>query len=164
MTQAIELRPARETDGPAVRRVIEAAFGGSAEADLVAALAADGDLAALLVASQAGHIVGAVALSPMSGMAALALAPLAVAPPAQRRGIGKALVAEALRFAKQCDAAAVFVLGDPAYYEPLGFSRGCAQMVRSPYSGPHFMAANLAGPGALAPVTVGYAAAFDALG
>ena len=164
MGENVALRLASDADREAVRRILEAAFGGPAEADLVDALAADGDLAALIVAEAAGRVVGVVALSPMGGMAALALAPVAVTPDAQRRGIGKALVREALHFAKENDAAAVFVLGDPAYYEPLGFSRACAQEVRSLYSGPHFMAANLRGAGALAPGAVEYAPAFAALG
>ena len=164
MMQPFVVREAVAADEPDVRRVIEAAFGGRAEADLVDALRADGDLAVLLVAEADGQVAGALALSPMRGMAALALAPVAVAPEAQRRGIGRALVDEALRFATQSEAAAVFVLGDPAYYEPLGFSCAVAQEVCSPYGGPHFMAANLRGLGVLPPATVEHAPAFAALG
>lgn len=157
-------RPATAADGPAARTVLEAAFGSAAEADLVDALARDGDLLAHIVAVEGGRVVGSLVLSPMGGMAALALAPLAVAPDRQRRGIGARLVAEAFAVARQKGVAAVFVLGSPTYYEPLGFSRAVAAAVRSPYAGPHFMAANLSGEGALPPVTLTHARAFAALG
>lgn len=49
------------------------------------------------------------------------LGPLAVAPAWQRRGIGSALVREGLRRLENTGAIQVYVLGDPAYYERIGF-------------------------------------------
>ena len=51
-----------------------------------------------------------------------ALAPLGVRPARQRQGVGSALVAEALRCAREHGEVAVLVLGDPAFYGRFGFS------------------------------------------
>ncbi|HSV48989.1 MAG TPA: N-acetyltransferase [Candidatus Acidoferrales bacterium] len=51
----------------------------------------------------------------------LVLAPLSVALPYRRRGIGSKLVQESFRIAKVLGYQAVFVVGDPAYYGRFGF-------------------------------------------
>jgi putative acetyltransferase len=61
------------------------------------------------------------------------LAPLAVAPAWQKRGIGSALVKGGLsRFELQEDGI-VFVYGDPGYYQRFGFSRELAENFLPPY-------------------------------
>ncbi|MFC3169392.1 MULTISPECIES: GNAT family N-acetyltransferase [Paracoccus] len=122
----------RETrqDLDAIDALLRDAFKGEGEARLVRKLRADGDLSLSLVADAAGTILGHVALSPLSAdRPAHALAPLAVAPKAQRLGIGAALTREAVVWA---DAASVVVLGDPDYYGPLGFRPAD---LASPYAG-----------------------------
>ena len=49
------------------------------------------------------------------------LAPVAVLPSLQRRGIGSSLIEAGLAHVARMNAAAVFVLGDPAYYGRFGF-------------------------------------------
>lgn len=149
---AVSIRPESPADIAPIARLLDAAFGGEAESRLVAALRADGDLALSLVAEDADGIAGHLALSPMAApFPALALAPLAVAPRHQGRGIGAALVVAAQ--ARHPDAT-IIVLGDPAYYARFGFRPvgwDC------PFSGPYLQAA---GPYLPAQARLGYAPAF----
>jgi putative acetyltransferase len=92
------------------------------------------------VADEAGEIVGHVLLSKMDApFKALALAPVSVVPARQRSGIGSALIQRAVDHARSEGWSAIFVLGDPKYYERFGFDRESAAGFTSPYSGAHFM-------------------------
>lgn len=124
-------------DAPAIAALLDAAFGGTGESRIVARLRRDGDLALSLAAEAAGVILGHVALSPLAGdlPGALALAPLAVTPKAQGRGLGGMLVRAAL---DRAGDAPVVVLGDPGYYARFGFRP--VPGWDSPYAGPHLMA------------------------
>ena len=79
------------------------------------------------VATVEGRIVGHVAFSPVAlgddsqGSASI-LAPLAVAPEFQKRGMGSALVQHGLEWMRRGGLDLVFVYGDPNYYERFGFS------------------------------------------
>ena len=73
----------------------------------------------------------------------LALAPLSVQPGRQRKGIGSALVHEALRQARRQCWQAVIVLGHPGYYPRFGFSAALARPLASPFAGEAFMALEL---------------------
>jgi putative acetyltransferase len=94
---------------------------------------------------------------------ALALAPLSVDPGAQGRGVGSALVREALRVARRSGWAGVFVLGAPAYYRRFGFDATTAAGFLSPYAGEHFMALILADGPAAHSGRLRHAPAFGAL-
>jgi putative acetyltransferase len=59
----------------------------------------------------------------MSDPPGLGLAPLAVLPAHQRRGVGARLVEVALKRAKLLGYAYVTVLGQPEYYPRFGFTR-----------------------------------------
>jgi putative acetyltransferase len=90
-------------------------------------------------------IVGYAALSWLTRPErCLALAPVAVRPDCQRRGIGAQLVGAALDKARQGGAAMVFILGDPDYYRRFGFTTDAATGFASPYAGPYFQALRLA--------------------
>lgn len=124
----LTIRVAQHSDRPAIRAVEEAAFGRPDEARLVDLLAASGDTVLELVAEQEGAIVGHVLFSRLSveatgqKNAAVALAPLAVSPAAQRQGVGAALVEEAHRRLKGFGEALSVVLGEPDYYGRFGYS------------------------------------------
>jgi putative acetyltransferase len=143
----IAIRMETAADAPTIRAVLQAAFAGDAEAELLVQLRKDGDLLGGLVAENAGNgTVGyvafvrlAVEVGPAAKPAA-GLAPLAVTPTEQRRGIGSALVLEGLEQLKLRGEQVVFVLGDPAFYSRFGFCAGAAAAFASPYAGPHFMA------------------------
>lgn len=157
------VRHVRSADHPAIDAVVAAAFGRRDEADLVARLRADGDVIFELVEEPAGELVGHVMVSRLwadsHGLYA-ALAPLSVAPTAQRRGIGLALMNAAVETAKEFGAGAMLILGDPAYYGRFGFTPEVAARVKCPYSGPHLLGRELE-PGALAePLLAAYPKAF----
>jgi predicted N-acetyltransferase YhbS len=57
------------------------------------------------------------------GVPALLLGPLAVAKACRSQGIGRRLMEKALRQAADTGHEAILLVGDPAYYEPFGFSR-----------------------------------------
>lgn len=124
----------------AVRRLLLQAFPSSAEADLVERLRDDGDLSIALVAAQSDRVIGHVAFSRMAApFKALGLAPLAVDADQRRQGIAAALVAEGLRQAEAAGWDAVFVLGDPGYYQRFGFRADVAAGFASSYAGPYLM-------------------------
>jgi len=123
----MHVRAERERDRDAVRAVNEAAFGRSAEARLVAVLRAQADPLVSLVAESEGAIVGHIMFSPVvlpehPERRVMGLAPLAVAPGQQHRGIGSALVMAGLERCRGLGAGAVVVLGEPGYYRRFGFS------------------------------------------
>lgn len=160
------IRPETPADAPAVAALLTAAFGGPAEAGLVAALRTAGDAAIALVAEDpAGGIAGHILLSPMQApFPALSLAPLAVAPGRQGAGLGAALVRAALARAEAEGWRGVFVLGDPAYYGRFGFTADAAAGFESLYAGPAFQALALGGPLPARAGAAVHAPAFAALG
>jgi len=102
-----------------------------------------------LVAEEGGRVVGHVLFSDLAivtkggTIEALSLAPLAVVPERQRRGIGSMLVRGGLRVCEESGHRIVVVLGHPEFYPRFGFSAKMAERLSSPYSGPAFMAAEL---------------------
>jgi putative acetyltransferase len=134
------IRDETAADADAIREVVDAAFPGPAEARLVDLLRADGDLVYSLVAVEDDRVVGHVAFSPMAApFRALGLGPIAVRPDRQRRGIARRLIEAGLARATADGWQAVFLLGNPAFYERFGFSVALAAGFSSPYVGPHFM-------------------------
>ena len=161
----MNVRDAQPADHAAIRALLIAAFEGVAEADLVETLRASGDVAVELVAEEDGRLVGHILLSKMDApFPALALGPLAVAPERQNSGIGARLVEEAHRRARSIGYEAIFVLGEPAYYQRFGYNLAAAAGFDSPYAGPYFMALPLNGTMPAASGTLRHAAAFAALG
>lgn len=161
-------RPARPADAPAIDALLRAAFGGDAEARLVAALRDAGDVAIELVVAAEDGLLGHVLFSPMTvgGVPALALAPLSVAPVAQRQGIGAALVRAGLARAAARGEGWCLVLGEPAYYARFGFAaRDAAAVTGVPWAGhPAFQASRLRTEAAPLRGEARYAAAFGVLG
>jgi putative acetyltransferase len=136
------IRPERPGDHRAARAVHERAFGTEGgEADLVDALrAAAAHVPELcLVAAIEGEVVGHVFYSRArlaSGDEVLALAPMAVLPSYQRRGIGSRLVEESLRRAATTAFPLVVVLGHAEYYPRFGFEPAGALGVEAPWDVP----------------------------
>jgi putative acetyltransferase len=151
----------------AVRSIHEAAFGRPEEADLVDNLRSEGTVLLSLVAELEQQITGHILFSRMSiatstgPVPAAALAPVAVHPEYQRRGIGAQLIRRGLDLLRAQGERIVIVLGHPDYYSRFGFSSEKARYLESPFPPEAFMAIEL-GPGALEGVRgkVSYPAAF----
>lgn len=152
------VRPAHAGDAEGVHDLLARAFGREDEAVLVERLReTPAHVPALtLVADIHCEVVGFVMLTAahvateQGDVLVLALAPLAVDPDYQGRGIGSALASAAHDRARILGYPAVFVLGHPAYYARFGYRPASQFGVRSPFDAPDeaFMALELQ-PGAL---------------
>jgi putative acetyltransferase len=143
------IRPETAADHAAIREMNRLAFGGEGEARLVDALRDGGYARISLVAEVDGRVVGHILFSVLTiatrqgEIEALSLAPMAVVPSHQRRGIGSSLVREGLRACREAGHRIAIVLGSPEFYPRFGFSAELAEPLRSSYSGPAFMAVEL---------------------
>ncbi len=146
----MRIRPEAEADRAAVRAVNEAAFETPAEADLVEALHRKNLSLVSLVAEVDDTIVGHILFSPVSladraDLNIMGLAPMAVAPGYQRKGIGSALVRSGLTCCKSLGCHAVVVVGHPEFYPRFGFVPAGRYALRCEYDVPAnvFMVAEL---------------------
>ena len=125
------IRRAEVLDHDAIRRVVAAAFGSDAEADLVERIRESPEyepsmdlVAELDDLGLVGHVMISRALlrSPAGTERSIVmLSPLAVAPAAQGTGVGGALVRAATAIADERGEPLVVLEGNPAYYSRFGF-------------------------------------------
>lgn len=146
------VRKAEESDREAIADAVTAAFGpaeGPEIVQLIADLSADPSAQPILslVATIDDRVIGHVLFSSARVRtderepSAVILAPLAVHPAFQSRGIGGQLVTEGLRRLAEARVEVVFVLGHPNYYPRFGFAEAG---VRG-FDAPHPIAAKDAG-------------------
>jgi putative acetyltransferase len=146
----IGIRPESIEDYAAVHDILVRAFGQEEEALLVGALREEGCVITALVAESHGRVIGHIAFStlplehPSGDVIAAAMAPVAVHPDWQRKGIGSALIQRGLSICVDKNVPAVIVLGDPLFYPRFGFSAELGATLKHPFPrGPHFMALEL---------------------
>jgi len=127
------IRAEEETDETRILEIQAAAFERQNEADLVAMLRRAADPHISLVAEDGGRVLGHIFFSPVEiesspglpdlpdqrGLAGLA--PVAVDPAHQGRGVGSALIRAGLAACPALGWGAVFLVGDPRYYARFGF-------------------------------------------
>lgn len=135
------IREAGIADRDTVTDIERRAFGRNDEAALTSDLLADPTAAPCLslIAVEAdrpvGHILftaARIVAAPRAVVASI-LAPLAVVPQAQGRGIGGKLIAEGLRRLEARGGDLVFVLGHPGYYRRSGFATAGRSGLEAPY-------------------------------
>ena len=167
----VHIRLEKLADREAVHALNFSAFGGPGEAKLVDALRNRAAPIVSLVAEDGRAIVGHIFFSPVTltchpDLNIMGLAPMAVAPDRQRRGVGTALVNAGLQECQKLDCGAVVVLGHPEYYPRFGFAPAAAFGIACEYDVPSeaFMALELS-PGYLqdARGTIKYHQAFSEL-
>ena len=161
------VRNERPGDREQVRKVNEAAFGRSDEANLIDRLRVEGAVLLSLVAEVDSQIIGHILFCRMivetaqGSVAAVSLAPMAVLPEYQGRKVGSQLVRRGLAQLCERGERIVIVLGHQNYYPRFGFSSEKARYLASPFPPEAFMALELS-DGALAGIhgTVRYPFAF----
>ena len=137
----VTIRPEITEDQQSIWNINQAAFEGDVEANLVDALRDEGFVEVSLVAESEREIVGHILFSRVaivtdsSRIDALSLAPMAVLPSHQRRGIGTKLVESGLAACREQGHKIVTVLGHPEFYPRFGFSAEMAQKIESPFGG-----------------------------
>ena len=123
----IALREEQAKDIRAIRDVNEIAFGGPAEADVVDKLRQTCSELLSIVAVDGNEIVGHILFSPVTVesndgvIRGMGLAPMAVLPKHQRKGVGTALIERGLALLRERAYPFVIVLGHADYYPRYGF-------------------------------------------
>ena len=135
------VRQTNDQELDAIVSVHESAFGQNDEARLTADLLSDPSAAprlslmAVVDGRPAGHVLftRAVVSGAETGTTASILAPLAVIPEFQGRGLGGELIRNGLRQLADEGTGLVFVLGHPGYYPRFGFRPAGACGLVAPY-------------------------------
>jgi putative acetyltransferase len=151
----VEIRKEEPDDRVAIREVNVQAFGNDEAANLVDLLRNRKKALISLVAISDQRVVGHIMFSPISISEApedfrgIGLAPLAVLPEFQNRGVGSQLTQAGLKWCRQGSYDAVVVLGHTSYYPRFGFARAKDYGLDNEYgAGDAFMVMELK-PGAL---------------
>ncbi len=136
-----DIRFASNLDRDDINGVYMQAFPESenkAVADLAVALLAETHEMINLIVESNGLLVGHVAFSPLKAdtkenWKGYILAPLAVKPEYQGKGIGAKLIESGVEQLKEKSVDMLFVYGDPKYYERFGFKVETAKSFTPPY-------------------------------
>jgi putative acetyltransferase len=123
-----EIRAEQPSDAAGIRALNRAAFEGEAEAKLVDLLRERGKNIVSLVAVENGQLVGQVlftevTVTPAATSKGVGLAPLAVLPSFQNRGIGTQLGHKGLVLCRDLGYDFAVVLGHTDYYPRFGFKK-----------------------------------------
>ena len=166
------IRVEKATDREAIYAINTSAFPTPDEANIVDALRDQAQPFISLVAEDSeGEVVGHIMFSPVTlvgspNLKIMGLAPMAVSPEHQHKGIGSALIKAGLKKCKQLGINVVVVLGHPDYYPRFGFLPTAQFGIKGQYDVPEdvFMAIELI-PDALNGKTgiVKYHSAFSSL-
>lgn len=155
MTEQLKLRKETPDDFTEVFEINQLAFGQDNEAKLIDALR--NNLAVFvpalsIVATENNKIVGHILFTKIhikdekgNMHESLGLAPMAVRPDLQKKGIGGQLIKKGLEVAKDLGFTSVIVLGHENYYPKFGFDPADKWNIKAPFDVPSnaFMAIEL---------------------
>ena len=140
----MNIRFAQETDSDSILKVIETAFSDEENKvimNLVQELSRENASPSIksLVAEVDNQVIGYVSFSPIflksdSSISGYILAPLAVAPKHQKKGIGSNLIKSGIDMLTENGVGVVLVYGDPDYYGRFGFKAEIGLSFVPPYS------------------------------
>lgn len=140
----LNIRTTQKSDLKSIRQIEKSAFGRNAEANLSSSLIQASQQTISLIAECDEKPVGHILMTEIDApFKAMALTPLAVIPKYREMQVGSQLVRNALKEAKENNVAAVFVSGDPLYYERFGFSYQNASKFKGNWQGEKLMALEL---------------------
>lgn len=139
----MSIRNEKPEDIDRIRHINVEAFGSDTEADLVNTLRDSASPYISLVYDRNSQPVGHVMFTPVelacdtAGIQIIALAPLAVSPRFQNKGIGSLLVNAGIQRCKAESYDATVVLGHPEFYPRFGFVPSGKYGIKSEYDVPH---------------------------
>jgi predicted N-acetyltransferase YhbS len=144
MDNSITIRSELPEDYAAIKTLNDLAFGQPNEGTLVEKLRLNPyyikelSLVAVVNSTVIGHILffPIKIRSNSEAHASLALAPMAVLPDQQKKGIGGKLVRQGLKVAKQLGFKSVIVVGHKDYYPRFGFAPASKWRIRPPFDVP----------------------------
>ena len=134
------IRSERPGDKRMIHGLMVSAFRTDQEALLVDRLRENGRLLISLVAAVEDTIIGHIAFSPVTikdantELIGAGLAPIAVLPEWQRRGVGAQLVSAGLAAGDAAGIRFIVVLGEPDYYRRFGFKKASFWGVKNAYA------------------------------
>jgi putative acetyltransferase len=135
----ITIRNEQPGDEAQIYEVNYQAFERKQEAEVVDALRTSCPEGVSLVAEEDGKLVGHILFTPTviesegRSIMGTGLAPMAVLPRYQRRGIGSALVRAGLEAMRKAGEPFVIVVGHPGFYPKFGFERASKYGIRCEY-------------------------------
>jgi putative acetyltransferase len=123
----VTIRQETSEDINSIHYVNEQAFGQPQEASIITRLRNRGKVSLSLVAEEESNVIGHVLFSPVTiesakdSFEAITLAPMAVLPKHQRKGIGSELVTAGIKKCRRLGFEIITVLGHPEFYPRFGF-------------------------------------------
>lgn len=140
----IKIRTERQNDYKEIKKINDLAFGQENEGKMIESLrkTLDYNASLSLVAEIKNKIVGHILFYPVKiknekeEYIVLSLAPLAVHPQYQNKGVGSKLVKRGIKSAKETNFDIILVVGHPKYYPRFGFKPASNWKIKLPIDAP----------------------------